>query len=86
MRRVSPPEYLTRRVHTFIDMAALVTSYPDELNHDRLGFAFCVALALHAAFILGISFNREDRSQASPTLEITLAQHRSQHPLTQQRD
>lgn len=59
-------------------MATLATNYPDELNHDRLGFAFCVALALHAAIILGISFNREDRSHAAPTLEITLAQHRSQ--------
>ena len=49
-----------------------------EFGHDRLGFAFCVALALHAAIILGISFNREDRSVAAPKLEITLAQHQSE--------
>ena len=48
------------------------------INHDRLGFALCVALALHAAFILGVSFNREDRSPAPSRLEITLAQHRSE--------
>lgn len=61
-------------------MAAIAT--PDianqPLSHDRLGFAFCVALALHAAIILGVSFNREDRSLAATKLEITLAQHRSQ--------
>lgn len=48
-----------------------------ELSHDRLGFTFCVALALHAAFILGVSFTREDKVVAAPKLEITLAQHRS---------
>ena len=51
---------------------------PTEVNHDRLGFAFCLALALHAAFILGVSFNREDRSVSAPKLEITLAQHHRQ--------
>lgn len=51
---------------------------PWDIGHDRLGFAFCLALALHAAFILGVSFNREDRSSAAPRLEITLAQHRSE--------
>ncbi len=60
----------------------IATNYPDDtaynqLSHDRLGFAFCLALALHAAFILGVSFNREERSQASSKLEITLAQYRS---------
>ena len=50
----------------------------DRINHDRLGFALCIALAMHAAFILGVSFNREDRSLAASRLEITLAQHRSQ--------
>lgn len=48
-----------------------------ELSHDRLGFTFCLALALHAAFILGVSFTRQDHTVASPKLEITLAQHRS---------
>lgn len=61
------------------------TSYrPDDpladvakLSHDRLGFMFCLALALHAAVILGISFKQQDRSLAPTKLEITLAQHRS---------
>jgi protein TonB len=61
-------------------MAVTTTSYSTDLalSHDRLGFAFCVALALHAAIILGVSFNREDKSLAATKLEITLAQHRSQ--------
>lgn len=50
-------------------------SDPGDLSHDRLGFTFCLALALHAAFILGISFNQIDRSTASKKIEITLAQH-----------
>lgn len=50
----------------------------DDYSHDRLGFAFCLALALHAAFILGVGFTREDRQVAAPRIEITLAQHRSE--------
>lgn len=68
-------------------MAAAANSFPtigeayytDTPSHDRLGFAFCVALALHAAFILGVSFNREDRTVAAPKLEITLAQHQTEN-------
>ena len=58
-------------------MTALANTYPVDINHDRLGFAACLALALHAAIILGISFNLEDHSFASNKLEITLAQHSS---------
>ena len=47
-------------------------------SHDRLGFAFCLVLALHAAFILGVSFTQQERSPAASKLEITLAQHKSQ--------
>ncbi|MFT5577481.1 MAG: protein TonB [Paraglaciecola psychrophila] len=60
-------------------MAAVFTdsSSGQAMAQDRLGFAFCVALAVHAAVILGISFDRQDRSLAQSKLEITLAQHRS---------
>lgn len=61
-------------------MTTLATSHPFDFTHDRLGFAVCLALALHAAIILGISFNREDHSVASNKLEITLAQHSSEKP------
>lgn len=61
-----------------------VASFADDFGveaygHDRLGFAFCLALALHAAFILGVGFSREDLHAAAPKLEITLAQHRSEN-------
>jgi len=60
-------------------MTALFTAPTNRqtLAQDRLGFAFCVALAAHAAIILGVSFDRQDRSLAASKLEITLAQHRS---------
>ena len=65
-------------------MGAATNNLPDfpafaevEINHDRLGFAFCLALAIHATFILGVSFTREKPAVAPPKLEITLAQHRS---------
>jgi len=46
-------------------------------RNDLLGFAFLLALALHAAVILGISFTRENHSRAASKLEITLAQYNS---------
>lgn len=60
-----------------------MTHFLAEINHDRLGFAFCVALALHAALILGVGFNREERAVAAPQLEITLAQHRAEKAPTE---
>jgi protein TonB len=49
----------------------------DRYRHDRLGFTLLLAIALHAAVILGITFDPELRSQAAAKLEITLAQYRS---------
>lgn len=56
-------------------MNETVDIYTQSVSHDRLGFAACLALALHAAVILGVSFNREPHSEAATKLEITLAQH-----------
>jgi periplasmic protein TonB len=50
---------------------------PFEQRNDLLGFALLVALALHAVFILGITFNKEERNRAAAKLEITLAQYQS---------
>ena len=62
-------------------MAATIESlpldYPSDLANDRLGFALCLALALHAAIILGISFSPEERQAATTKLEITLSQYLS---------
>lgn len=50
---------------------------PQRFEHDRLGFTFLIALAVHALLILGISFSPEQRSHIASKLEITLAQYRS---------
>ena len=50
---------------------------PFEQRHDLLGFALLLALALHAVIILGITFQREDRTHNAASLEITLAQYKS---------
>ncbi len=44
---------------------------------DRLSFTFFLAGALHVAIILGVTFTYLDRSSSTHTMEVTLAQHRS---------
>lgn len=44
---------------------------------DRLTFTGFLAALLHAALILGISFTTTDKSQTSQTLEVTLANYKS---------
>lgn len=46
---------------------------------DRLTFTVFLALAIHAAIILGITFTFSDKSQSMHTMEVTLAQHRSKN-------
>lgn len=50
---------------------------PFEQRHDLLGFTLLLALAFHAIFILGITFSREQHARSASTLEITLAQYKS---------
>jgi protein TonB len=42
---------------------------------DRLSFTLFLALALHAALILGLGFVWTAQTRSSPTIEVTLAQH-----------
>jgi protein TonB len=58
-------------------MTAITAEEPIKPGHDKLGFTLCLAMVLHAAIILGISFNQLERNRAAPKLEITLAQYRS---------
>ncbi len=44
---------------------------------DRLTFTVFLAVAMHAAIILGVTFTREERGASTHTMEVTLAQHRS---------
>lgn len=59
-----------------------LADFPDsadmQINHHRLGLAFCLALAIHAALIFGVGFAREEAARPLPKLDITLAQQRSQ--------
>ncbi len=52
---------------------------PSANSYDRLGFTISLALAMHAAIILGIGFAPNDPASQSGVsrLEITLAQHSS---------
>ena len=47
---------------------------------DRLSFALFLALALHAAVVLGVSFSRPEPEAPPRTLEVTLAQFASERP------
>ena len=50
------------------------------LGNDRLLFCAVVAVAVHAALILGVGFTREDRAPRAPGLDVTLAQMRHDTP------
>lgn len=45
---------------------------------DRFGFTLFLAIAVHALFILGLSFTTEQPKPAAQTLEVTLAQFSSE--------
>lgn len=48
-----------------------------DTQADRLTFTLFVALAFHAMLVFGIGFAIDPASSPSPTLEITLANHKS---------
>ncbi|MDZ7686699.1 MAG: energy transducer TonB [Gammaproteobacteria bacterium] len=50
---------------------------PQVTASDRLTFTVFLALAIHAALILGITFTFKERAPATHTMEVTLAQSRS---------
>jgi periplasmic protein TonB len=59
-------------------MSAEITAPAPIGSGDRLGFTLFLAIAVHALLILGITFKLNDGKQTPPTLEITLATHKSQ--------
>jgi len=46
---------------------------------DRLSFTLFLAVALHAALILGVTFTYVTSKPSTHTMEVTLAQHRSKN-------
>lgn len=62
----------------------MAATTPGELNAgigpgDRLSFTLFLALALHAALILGVTFTYINNKPSTHTMEVTLAQHRSKN-------
>ncbi len=54
------------------------TPHPVQVSSvDRFGFTLFVAVAVHALIILGLAFEEEEPAPAAKTLEVTLAQFRS---------
>ncbi|MCO1332984.1 energy transducer TonB [Microbulbifer sp. OS29] len=47
------------------------------IQRERFVFLLFLATAFHVLIIVGLDFTRPEGSQAPPTLEVTLAQHRS---------
>ncbi len=58
---------------------AAVMAHPGVSANDRLSFTLFLAVALHAAVILGVTFTYLKKGPSTHTMEITLAQHRSQN-------
>jgi protein TonB len=46
---------------------------------DRLSFTVFLAVAVHAAVLLGVTFTFADKAPSTHTMEVTLAQHMSQN-------
>jgi protein TonB len=57
--------------------SALVLTTPPADPVDRLSFTFFLAIVVHAAIILGITFTVLKKAPSTHSIEVTLAQHRS---------
>ncbi len=62
-------------------MAAVTADFqaPEITPGDRLSFTLFLAVAIHAALILGVTFTYVTSKPSTHTMEVTLAQHRSQN-------
>ena len=58
---------------------ATAIAHPGVTANDRLSFTLFLAVALHAAVILGVTFTYLKKAPSTHTMEITLAQHRSKN-------
>ncbi|MFM1897544.1 MAG: hypothetical protein RLZZ385_2618 [Pseudomonadota bacterium] len=51
---------------------------PVDANTERFGFTVFLSACVHAILILGVGFSYLEEMTSSPTMEITLAQYRSE--------
>lgn len=66
-----------RRLPTSVAAFALDRPEPEIGAADRLSFSLFLAVAIHVAVILGVGFVAADRPETLRSLEVTLAQFRS---------
>lgn len=59
-------------------MNTAVISDNSNMANERFGFTLFVSIALHVVLMLGVGFGILEQASSSTTLEITLAQYRSQ--------
>ena len=59
-------------------MNTAVTTETTSLSGERFGFTMFVSICLHVVLILGVGFDIYGQMNASTSMEITLAQYRSQ--------
>ena len=59
-------------------MNTAATTETTSLSSERFGFTMFVSICLHVVLILGVGFSIYDQVNTSTSMEVTLAQYRSQ--------
>ena len=59
-------------------MAAAIVAESAVTARDRFSFTLFLATALHAVLLIGVGFTMPDKQAPQRSLEVTLAQHRSE--------
>lgn len=49
-----------------------------EMSRERFGFTFFLSICVHAIIILGLGFTYLEQTNSEPSLEVTMAQYRSE--------
>ena len=58
-------------------MVTAVTTEATSMANERFGFTMFVSICLHVVLILGVGFGIYEQANSSSSLEVTLAQYRS---------
>ncbi|MDA0788982.1 MAG: energy transducer TonB [Proteobacteria bacterium] len=77
MAAVLPARQRPRNRASVTSAAAAVAVRPAVSAMDRLTFTLFLAVVLHGVIILGVTFTQELNRPSTHTMEVTLAQHRS---------
>ena len=55
-----------------------MTTADDDLSNERFGFTVFLSICVHAIIILGVGFSYLEELNSQTTLEVTMAQYRSE--------